>query len=108
MDKASDGISAFGFIITNAMSADYSSLCFNHFRKAASENAFQNIEIGFFREAYQRKGSQWTSTHGVNIVESIGGGNLAKSVGVIDNGGEEINGLDQRGSGADLIDPGVV
>src|SRR2546425_13349152 len=108
MDEAGDGISKLGFIVTNAMAAYDRAICFHHFRKAAGENAFQNIEIAFFGETNQRQCSQRASTHGVNIAQSVGSSNLAESVGIVDDRRKEINSLHQRGSGSDLIHPGIV
>ena len=68
----------------------------------------QNLEIGFFGKTYQRERSKRAAAHGINVTESVGGGDLPESVGIVHDRGEEIDSLNQRLIGRDLIHSGVV
>src|SRR5262249_32050465 len=48
------------------------------------------------------------AVHGVDVAERVGGGDLAVDVGVIDDGREEIDGLNERNVLRQLEDAGVV
>ena len=48
------------------------------------------------------------SSHGVDIREGIGSGDLAKKVGIVGNGREEVHGLHQGQLARDLVDRGVI
>ena len=56
----------------------------------------------------ERQRSERTAAHGVNVAESVRRGDLPEDVRVVDDGREEIDRLDQRLIGRDLIHSGVV
>ena len=47
MNDAGDGVSEFRFVVANAVAADHGASSFHHFGKAASEDAFEDREVGF-------------------------------------------------------------
>ncbi len=59
-------------------------------------------------EANDIQGKQRRGPHGVNIGEGIGRGDLAELVGVVDDGGEEIDALDENPAIGQAVCGGVV
>jgi hypothetical protein len=62
----------------------------------------------FLWEAGYGEGSDGGSAHRPNVVDRVQRGNASVIVRVIDNGSEEINGLNQRQVLADQVDSGIV
>src|ERR1022692_2283451 len=108
MDEAGDGVSELGFLIANAVAADHGASGLDHFREATGEDALKNSQICLLGEADQRERGQRAAAHGVDVAQSIRGGNLAENVRVVDDWSEEVDRLDQRLIGRDLINSGVV
>ena len=108
MNDAGDGVSEFCFFVANAVAADDGASGFHHFGKAACEDSFEDCEVGFLGKANQGEGGERTSAHGVDIAESIGGGDLAEGVRIVDDRGKEVDRLDERRLGRELIHAGVV
>ncbi len=48
------------------------------------------------------------ATHGVDVAQGVGGGDLAECVGIVHDGGEEVDGLHQREVGSDFVNAGVI
>src|SRR5579863_10248470 len=108
MNKPGDGISKFSLLVANTVAADNRTPGLDHFRKAARKNSFKNREIGLLWKTHQRQRRERLSAHGVNIAKCVGCRNLSERVSVVDDGREEIDSLDQRLIGGDLIHSGVV
>src|SRR6202035_2656208 len=108
MDESSDRVPELSFIVANAVAADHGASGLDHLREAAGEDALQNFKISLVGEADQRERGQRAAAHGIDIAEGVGGGDLAESVRVVDDGSEEIDGLHQRLIRRDLIYSGVV
>ena len=73
------------------------------------QDLFQDLETLFLiGKPHNRERGERPPAHGVNIAECIGGRNLAKSVGIVYDRSEEINRLDQRQVGRQLIHSRVV
>ena len=51
IDQTGDRVAEFRFFVANAVAADDGASGFDHFGEAAGEDAFENFEIAFFREA---------------------------------------------------------
>jgi hypothetical protein len=81
---------------------------FDHLGKAASQDAFENFEIGFVGEADQGERGERASAHGVDVAERVGGGDLAEGVRIVDDGRKEVDGLHECLVGRELIHSGVV
>ncbi len=65
-------------------------------------------KIAFFGKTDKRERSQRLSSHGVNVAERVGGGDLAEGVGIVHDGREKIHRLDERRLGREQIHAGVV
>src|SRR5690242_2578411 len=90
------------------MTADHDTSGFHHFGKATGKDLLQDIEIAFSGKAYDGQRGQGASAHGVNVAQGVGGRDLAESEWVVDDGSEEIHGLDQRLRGGNFVHSGVV
>ena len=108
LDGAGDGVAELDLGIAHAVAADHGATGFHHLGKAAGKNLLQDIEVAFFGEADDGERAQGTSAHGVNVAQGVGGRDLAESVWVVNDGGEEIYGLDQRLGGGNFVHSGVV
>jgi len=60
------------------------------------------------RPAEQVEGEHRAAAHGVAVAEGVGGGDGPPEVGVVDDGGEEVDGQQERQVVADPVDGGVV
>ena len=90
------------------MAADHGASGLDHLREAAGENALEGRDVGFVGEANERQRSQRLTTHGVDVAERVGGGDLAEDVGIVDDGSEEVDRLDERRLRRELIHAGIV
>jgi hypothetical protein len=64
--------------------------------------------ITFVGEADHGESAHGTSAHRIDIAQCIRGGDLAEGVRVIDDGGEEIDGLDHGEIGSEQVHASVV
>jgi hypothetical protein len=108
IDEAGHGISELGFLVANAVSAHHRALRFHHLRKTASQDLLQYFEIALSRKTYVGQRGDGTASHGVNVAQRIGGRDLTEGVGIVDHGGEEVDGLYQREIGGDSVDAGII
>ena len=108
MDKSRDRISELRFFIPNAVPAHHRASRFHHLREPARKNAPENFQISLLRKTNQRERRERTSTHGIDITQGIGGGDLSEGVGIVDYGREEVDGLYESGVRRNLIHAGVV
>ena len=108
MDHAGDGVAKLDFRIAHAVAANHHASGLHHLGEAAGKYLLQDVEIAFIGKADDGQRRQGTSAHGVNITQGIGGRNLAKGVRVVNDGREEIYGLDERLSGGNFVHSGVV
>src|SRR5258707_11418893 len=96
MDGASNRVTKLYLRIAHAMSANHGTAGFHHLGKSAGQDLLQDAEITVIRETYKGQRAQRPAPHGVNVAQGIGGSDLAEGVRIIDDGGEEIDRLDQR------------
>ncbi len=108
MDEAGDGISELGFFVADAVAADHCAIGLHHFGEAAGKDAFENGEVGFVGEAHEGERGEGPSSHGIDVAKGVGGGDLAEGVGIVDDGREEVDGLNERLVRSELIHSGVV
>ena len=108
MDQSRDRIAELGFFVADAMSADDGAARFDHLRQSAGENSLKDCDIGFVGEADESERGERLSAHGIDVTEGVGGGDLTEGVGVVDDGGEEVDSLNERCVGVELIHSGVV
>ncbi len=72
----------------------------SHFCQSTTQDLLENFDSAFFGKGYDGERGNGLSAHGVNVTERVGRGDLAKRKGVIDNRGEEVDGLHERKSRA--------
>ncbi len=96
MDGPCDCVAELNIVVADGVAADDRAVCFFHFVEAAADYLLQDRRISFFRKANNRKGRDGFSTHGVNVAERIGGGNLAEGEWIVDDRREKIHRLHQR------------
>ncbi len=68
----------------------------------------ENFQVALGWEAHQSQRGDGAAAHGVNVTQGVGGGDLAKSVGIVHHGSEEIDGLHQGQVGADPVHTRVI
>ena len=108
MNHSRNGISEFCFFIADAVAAHHRASGLDHLRQAAGQNALQNFEIAFVGKTDKGQRSQRLSTHGIDVAERVGGGDLAEGIGIVHDGREKIHRLHQRRLGREQIHAGVV
>ena len=91
------------------MAADEGAAGFGRFGVAAAENLVEHfgIEIAGGETRDVERGER-LATHGVHVAERVGRGNGPKGIGIVDDGGEEIDGLHEGLALVEAIDAGVV
>jgi len=108
-DGARDHQAIFWLLIIDGMAAEYGDAGLPGFFRAALENVRQNLQGELVAgEADDIQGKQRRGPHGVNIGEGIGRGDLAELVGIVDDGGEEIDALDENPAVGQAVRSGVV
>ena len=109
MNGAGDRHAEFDLFVDDAMAADHHGAAFLDFFGAAFENLAENFHVHFtLGEANDIEAGLGLPAHGVNIAQRIGRGNLAKGVGIVDNGREEVHGVDDSQVRTQTEHPGVV
>jgi len=108
IDGSGDGITEFEFRIADTVAADDGASSLNHFAEASGEDLFEDLRVTFLREADQGKRRDGAAAHGVDIAEGVGGGDLSEGEGIVDDGSEEVDSLDESERGRDEVDSGVV
>ena len=96
-------------LVADRVAANHRAACFLHLGVAALENAFQDVEIASrVRKTHNGERRNRPASHGVNVAQRVGRGDLAEGVRVVHDGREEVHGLDQRQVGRELIHSRVV
>ena len=67
-----------------------------------------DLDVAVVRKADHRQRAHRPAAHGIHIAQRVGGGDLAEDIGVVDDGREEVDRLDQRQLRRELIHSGVV
>src|SRR6202521_3672429 len=94
--------------IANRMAANDAALRFIHFHKAAAHNLFENFRIAFFGKPDDGKRGNRPASHGVDVAERVGGGDLTEKLRGIHDRREKIDGLDEREAFAEQVDSCVI
>ncbi len=96
----------FDFFVDDAVAADDHGAAFHDFVGAAFENLAENFDIHLaFGKADDVHAGLGLAAHGVDVAQRIGRGDLAESIGVIDDGREKIHRVDDRQVGAQIDTP---
>ena len=91
------------------MTAEHGAPCFPRFGDAAAQNRGDCFG-GYFlvRSADDVERSERAATHRKNVRERVGGGNFAVLKRIIDNRGEEIDGLHKSARAVESVNAGVI
>src|SRR5580704_1659041 len=108
MNQSGDGVTEFQIVIANGMSADDEASGFGHFCQAAAHDLIERRGIAALWKSDERQRGNGSAAHGVNVTERVGGGDLAKEIRVVNDGGEKIGGLHEGKLVGDAIDAGIV
>src|SRR4029077_5250307 len=108
MDHSCDRVAELGFFVADAVAANHCASGFDHFGKTAGEDAFEDFKIDLVGKTDQGQRGEGTASHGVDVGECVGSGDLAEGVGIVNDRGEEVYSLYKRLLGRELIPPGVV
>lgn len=108
IDGSGDGVTEFEFGIADAVAANDGASGLNHFAEASGEDLFEDLGVTLFGEANHGERRDGATAHGIDIAESVGGGDLSEGEWVVDDGCEEVDGLDESERRRDKVDSGVV
>ncbi len=99
----------FKFLIFHTVSPQQNYLCLFELVQSAAQYLPQDRDIHRFNgETNQIHGCDGFTAHGIHIAEGIGGSYLPESVGVVNDRGKEIDGLDDGQIIGYFIYPGIV
>jgi hypothetical protein len=91
------------------MAADQQCPRFPDLAQAALDDLAKDRAVhGFDRTGKDVHRQQWSAAHRVDIAQGIGGGDLTKGKGVVDDRSEEIDGLDQGDLVIEPVNPGII
>jgi hypothetical protein len=109
VDHAGYGEAIDGLRIFDGMAAGEGALGFLGFGGATLEDFVDDLVADEVDgHADDGEGGEGLAAHGVDVGERIGGGDLAVKVWVVDDGGEEVDGLDEGAFIVETIDSRVV
>ncbi len=108
MNRSGHGVAELDLVVADAVSADQGAVGLDHLRESAGQHLFQHFQVAAVGKADQRQRADRPAAHGVHVAERIGGGDLSEDVRVVNDGGKEIDGLDERQLRRELIHAGVV
>ena len=107
-DFSGDGEAVLGFFVDDGVSAGDDGACFADLVGSAAEDVGDDVGGEILGEGGDVEGEEDASAHGVDVGHGVGGGDRAELVGVVDERGEEVEGLDERAIVIDRVDGGVV
>ena len=108
MDKARHRHAVFGLGVKDTVTARNECACFIDLVVAAAQHIVDGLLRHIGRNSHNVQRQFRLAAHGVHIGEGVGGGNGAKSVGIVGDRGEEVHRLHQCQIVADAIDAGIV
>jgi hypothetical protein len=109
VNRPRDGKAELDFRIADGVPADDGTLRGHAAFRPAGENLAEPLHAEFvIREADEVHGGDGRAAHRVDIRERIGRRDLPVNVGVIDDGGEEVQRLNQRDVWGNTVDARVV
>ena len=109
VDEAGDGEAVLEFWVLHGVAADERAAGFGRLGLTAEENLVEDLRIEFVGgKTRDVERGERLAAHGVHVAERVGRGNGSKGVGIVDDGGEEIDGLHEGLALVEAIDAGVV
>lgn len=109
VDESGDGEAVEGLGVLDGVAAGEDAASLGDLVGTAAEDGVDDLgweDVG--GDADDVHGGDGASAHGVDVGEGIGGGDLAVEIGVVHDGGEKIEGLDEGALVIEAIDGGVV
>ena len=103
-----DGIPELHFVVFDAVTTQERATGFVDLLCPALQDFRQLIQIALHRPRQDGQRRDRLAAHRVDVAESVGGGDRAESVRVVDDGREEIDGLDQGTLRRQLVHAGIV
>src|SRR5262249_54442602 len=96
-NQSGDSVAEHDLIVVHAVTADQrDSVFIEHSQTAAHDLAEDRIVHVLFRETGDGQRGDWRARHRPNVVDRIERGDAPVIERVVNNGREEVNGLDQR------------
>ena len=109
IDDAGHGEAELDLAVLDAVAAEEGDAGFAELVDAALEHPVHDARAERLDgEGDDRQGGQGLAAHGVDVAHGVGRGDLAEGVGIVDDGREDVDGLDEGGPGREPVDPGVV
>ncbi len=108
VDRAGDGITKLDVFVVDAVAADDGAGGFDHFGGSAFEDLAEDGEVAFAGVGEDGERGDGTATHGVDVAEGVGGGDGAEGERIVDDGGEEVDGLDEGTLRAQPVDARII
>ena len=108
MDGSGDGVAELDLVVGDAVASQNGALGFAHLVGSAANDSFQRLEIAFGRICEDGQRRDGPASHGIDIAERIGGGDGSEGVGIVHDGREEVDGLNQGTLRRELVHAGVV
>ncbi len=90
------------------MSAEHDATGFVNLFGAALKNGREIVKIAGAGPGENRKSGKGSASHGVNVAQSVGGGDGSESEGIVDDRGEKVHCLHQSEVWRETIHSGVV
>src|ERR1700723_2852267 len=85
-----------------------SAACFNHFFEGSLKNFTHDFCAQFLRKTKDVHAGRRSSSHGVDVAQRVSCGDATKPSGVINNGSEKIESLNERTFGSQKIHARIV
>src|ERR1019366_7640338 len=95
VDGAGDGVAEFNFVVGDAVAAEDGAFGLAHFFGAALEDLLERGQIALGGPGQDGERRDGAAAHGVDVAQSVGGGDGAEGVRVVDHRREEVHGLHQ-------------
>ena len=108
VDGAGDGVTELDRVVGDGMAAEEGAASFVQFVGAAGEDGLEDLEVILGGIAEDGEGGEGFATHGIDVGEGVGGGDGAELEGVIDDGGEEVDGLNEGAVGRQLENTRII
>ena len=106
--KAEDAKAVLGFVVPDGVAAGNDAAGLGDLVGAAADDVGGDGRGEVLGEGGDVEGEGDFAAHGVHVGHGVGGGDGAVLPGVVDEGGEEVEGGDDGGTGVDAPDGGVV
>ncbi len=108
VDRAGDGVAELDVFFVDGVAADQGAAGFVDFFGAAAENLFEDGEVAGSGVGEDGEGGERARAHGVDVAQGVGGGDGAEGVGIVDDGGEEVDGLHEGTLRRELVHARIV